>query len=153
MVAHSRNPAFGIVPVAVLTGVAVTAGASGDGDAVAGLVVDTLPDGAQRYNALCAIVHVSAVLADTESAQLTLQWQSSATSGGTYANVGDAFVFPAIVADDDATFTGTYAADVDLAKSEHRYFRLMRTITLSASGTDVATLSGAGFFTPEVKPG
>lgn len=151
-VAHNRNPAFSIAPVAVLTGVAVTAGAAGDGDPVAGLVVDTHAEGAQRYNAVCAIVHVSAVLGASETAQLTLQWQASATSGGTYADVGPAFAFPAIGDGDAGTYTGIWAADLDLAQTPHRYVRLVRTITLSRSATDVATLGGAGFFTPEVRP-
>ena len=154
MVAHHRNPAFQIAAFRALGSVAVTAGAGDDGVATAsGVEVDTLLASDQRYNALCAVVDVSAVLGDGETAVVELQWYSAAASGGSFAAVGSKVTGATLTGGSGgSTETQILKADVDLALSENRYWKLYRTVTCSAANTDVVTLAGIGFSLPEKRP-
>ncbi len=141
-IAQSRNIGAYIKNVLAFNYLQVTAGGGADGVAQNGRSVNRL-----NYLSCVVSVLVSAALASTETASVTIQLQDSADGSTGWANYKAATTI-AIAALEGGDPNGQVEGDFNLSAAK-QYVRSLITITMSASATDTADVMASFTFAGE----
>lgn len=136
-ISQARNIGAYIKNVLAFDHLTVTAGGGADGVLQNGRSVNRL-----NYLSCVLSVFVSAVLASSETASVTVQLQDSADGSTGWVDYGDPLLITEVAAD-GADENGEVELDMNLSAAKG-YIRSNITITMSAGATDTAEVM-AGF--------